>query len=115
MGLDDAGGRHGTSGRQTGLGWTYGHSAIAQLIDTELAKAVHGRDAIDVQACWAAMVRAIRNDGRPGLRSMAIAAVDVALWDLKAKLLRCAAERTARTPSPDSADLRQRRLHLLLR
>ncbi len=71
----------------TGLGWTYGHSAIAQLIDTELAKAVHGRDAIDVQACWAAMVRAIRNEGRPGLSSMAIAAVDVALWDLKAKLL----------------------------
>ena len=70
-----------------GLGWTYGHAAIALLIETELAKAVHGRDAIDVQACWGAMVRAIRNDGRPGLSSMAIAAVDVALWDLKAKLL----------------------------
>ena len=99
----------------TGLGWTYGHAAIAQLIETELAKAVHGRDAIDVQACWAAMVRAIRNEGRPGLSSMAIAAVDVALWDLKAKLLGVPLERAAGPPSPDSADLRQRRLHLLLR
>jgi L-alanine-DL-glutamate epimerase-like enolase superfamily enzyme len=33
------------------------------------------------------MVRAIRNIGRPGLASCAIAAVDAALWDLKARLL----------------------------
>jgi L-alanine-DL-glutamate epimerase-like enolase superfamily enzyme len=33
------------------------------------------------------MVAAVRNVGRPGIASMAIAAVDVALWDLKAKLL----------------------------
>jgi L-alanine-DL-glutamate epimerase-like enolase superfamily enzyme len=32
------------------------------------------------------MVRSIRNMGRPGIASMAIAAVDCALWDLKAKL-----------------------------
>jgi L-alanine-DL-glutamate epimerase-like enolase superfamily enzyme len=35
-----------------------------------------------------AMVRAARNLGRPGLVSMAIAAVDTALWDLKAQLLK---------------------------
>src|ERR671939_634812 len=33
------------------------------------------------------MVKAIRNLGRPGIVSMAMAAVDVALWDLKARLL----------------------------
>jgi L-alanine-DL-glutamate epimerase-like enolase superfamily enzyme len=33
------------------------------------------------------MVRAIRNLGRPGIASMAIAAVDTALWDLKARVL----------------------------
>ena len=33
------------------------------------------------------MVRAIRNLGRPGISSMAIAAVDNALWDLKARVL----------------------------
>jgi L-alanine-DL-glutamate epimerase-like enolase superfamily enzyme len=33
------------------------------------------------------MVHAVRNSGRPGIASHAIAAVDVALWDLKAHLL----------------------------
>jgi L-alanine-DL-glutamate epimerase-like enolase superfamily enzyme len=33
------------------------------------------------------MVKAIRNAGRPGICSMSIAAVDLALWDLKARLL----------------------------
>lgn len=33
------------------------------------------------------MVHSIRNLGRPGISSMAISAVDIALWDLKAKLL----------------------------
>ena len=42
---------------------------------------------MDVPGCWEAMVHAIRNLGRPGIASMAIAAVDVALWDLKARLL----------------------------
>ena len=39
------------------------------------------------QAAWAAMVGAVRNLGRPGIASMAIAAVDLALWDLKARVL----------------------------
>ena len=42
---------------------------------------------MDVAGTWEAMVRAIRNAGRPGVVSMAIAAVDIALWDLKARLL----------------------------
>jgi L-alanine-DL-glutamate epimerase-like enolase superfamily enzyme len=42
---------------------------------------------MDVPGAWEAMVRAVRNQGRPGVCSMAIAAVDAALWDLKAKLL----------------------------
>jgi len=36
---------------------------------------------------WEKMVRACRNLGRPGAVSSAISAVDIALWDLKAKLL----------------------------
>jgi L-alanine-DL-glutamate epimerase-like enolase superfamily enzyme len=42
---------------------------------------------MDVPGCWSAMVHAIRNLGRPGISSMAIAAVDAALWDLKARIL----------------------------
>jgi L-alanine-DL-glutamate epimerase-like enolase superfamily enzyme len=48
---------------------------------------VQGRDAMAVPGCWIEMVKAIRNLGRPGVASMAISAVDVALWDLKARLL----------------------------
>lgn len=48
---------------------------------------VHGRDVMEIPACWKAMVSATRNLGRPGIVSMAISAVDSALWDLKARLL----------------------------
>jgi L-alanine-DL-glutamate epimerase-like enolase superfamily enzyme len=42
---------------------------------------------MDIPCRWAEMRHAIRNLGRPGLCSMAIAAVDAAIWDLKAALL----------------------------
>jgi len=71
----------------TGLGYTYADTATAQLVRELLAGVVSGRAAMDVAGSWQAMVRAIRNLGRPGIVSMAIAAVDSALWDLKAKLL----------------------------
>ncbi len=57
------------------------------VIPTDRPEAVVGRDAMAIPASWAAMVHAIRNLGRPGIASMAISAVDTALWDLKARLL----------------------------
>jgi L-alanine-DL-glutamate epimerase-like enolase superfamily enzyme len=77
-----------SAGGVTGLGYTYGHKATAALISDMLFSIVSDRDAMDVAGAWIAMTRAIRNQGRPGIASMAIAAVDVALWDLKARLLR---------------------------
>ncbi|MER6171469.1 enolase C-terminal domain-like protein [Streptosporangium sp. NPDC001681] len=71
----------------TGLGWTYGPAACAAVIGDRLAPAVLGRAALDIAGAWRAMVRAVRNDGRPGAVGYAISAVDVALWDLKARLL----------------------------
>jgi len=76
-----------SAGGVRGLGYSYTHEAAAVLIERTLAQLVHGLDAMDVPAAWDAMVRAIRNLGRPGIVSSAIAAVDVALWDLKARLL----------------------------
>lgn len=73
--------------RSVGLGYTYGSPAVAAVIHGKLAAEIEGRDALDLPGCWEAMRRAIRNLGRPGICSMAIAAVDLALWDLKAKLL----------------------------
>ena len=76
------------AGSTKGLGYTYADVATATLIRTMLTNVVMGRDVMSVPACWEAMVEAIRNLGRPGIASMAIAAVDVALWDLKARLLK---------------------------
>jgi L-alanine-DL-glutamate epimerase-like enolase superfamily enzyme len=52
-----------------------------------LAPVVVARDAAAVSAAHDAMAHAVRNAGRPGVSSCAIAAVDAALWDLKARLL----------------------------
>jgi L-alanine-DL-glutamate epimerase-like enolase superfamily enzyme len=71
----------------TGTGWTYGAPACAALVGELLAGAVTGRDALAVPGSWAAMVRAARNATRAGAVGYAISAVDVALWDLKARLL----------------------------
>jgi L-alanine-DL-glutamate epimerase-like enolase superfamily enzyme len=76
-----------TAGGQQGLGFTYADAATGKLIVEKLVKEVVGRDAMDIPGTWIEMVHAIRNLGRPGLASMAISAVDAALWDLKAKLL----------------------------
>ncbi|MEO9174350.1 MAG: enolase C-terminal domain-like protein, partial [Gaiellales bacterium] len=75
------------AGDRVGLGYTYGDAATGTLIRDTLAEVVVGRDALGVTASWQALGRACRNLGRPGLASMAIAAIDNALWDLKARLL----------------------------
>jgi L-alanine-DL-glutamate epimerase-like enolase superfamily enzyme len=75
------------AGGRTGLGYTYGETAVGRLIQDKLADRVRGTDAMCPQAAWASMEEAIRNAGRPGVGAMAVSAVDVALWDLKAKLL----------------------------
>ena len=79
--------RAATEDGTVGTGWTYASAACVPLVTGELSSAVLGRDALDVPGVWEAMVRRIRNLGRPGLVSCAVAAVDIALWDLKARLL----------------------------
>lgn len=74
-------------GGHAGLGWTYGPAAIAALVRGTLADTVRGRDALDVPGAWAAAGERLRNAGSGGLGAYAVAAVDVALWDLKARLL----------------------------
>ncbi|MGI8682285.1 MAG: enolase C-terminal domain-like protein [Mycobacteriales bacterium] len=75
------------AGGRRGLGWSYTGAAAKTLIDDTLTEVVVGRCALDVPGTFEAMVRRVRNLGRPGLVSTAISAVDIALWDLKAKLL----------------------------
>lgn len=78
---------HASGGGTRGLGYTYADTATARLVADRLAAVVRGREAMAVPAAWTAMVQSIRNLGRPGIAQMAIAAVDAALWDLKARLL----------------------------
>lgn len=70
----------------TGLGWTYASPAAAAVVSGSLAGLVTGADATTPAASWARMHAAVRNTGRPGLVAEAISAVDVALWDLHARL-----------------------------
>ncbi len=76
-----------TAGGVSGLGWTYSSAAAARLIEDRLADVVRGGDAFDVASGWSRMHRAVRNIGNRGLAMQAISAVDIAWWDLKARLL----------------------------
>jgi L-alanine-DL-glutamate epimerase-like enolase superfamily enzyme len=75
------------AGGETGLGYTYTDAAAAKLVEGKLTEAVLGRDAFDVEGAWHTMSAALRNVGRPGLGFMALSAIDLALWDLKARLV----------------------------
>ncbi len=74
-------------GDLVGTGWTYGAAACAQVVSGTLAPIIVGRSVMDVGGCWGAMVKAVRNSGRQGAVGYAISAVDIALWDLKARML----------------------------
>ena len=76
-----------SAGDHHGLGYTYGHQAIAGVIGTTLSPLVVGTDPLAPPSAWVAMQEALRNFGRQGLCAMAISAIDIALWDLRAKLL----------------------------
>ncbi|MDA2803808.1 enolase C-terminal domain-like protein [Nocardiopsis suaedae] len=72
-------------GEAQGLGYTYADATCADYARRVLGAAVHGGDGLDVPAAWDAMRRAVRNDGRPGLVSCAMSAVETALWDAAAR------------------------------
>ena len=76
-----------SSGGCTGLGYSYTAAASAALIEELLRAPLLGSDALSPPAAWEAMRRTVRNAGYPGLAASAISAVDIALWDLKARLL----------------------------
>lgn len=75
------------AGGKTGLGYTYADASTGKLAQTLLGKVVEGRDAFSHGAIVQAMRHFVRNLGETGIAMMAIAAIDNALWDLRARLL----------------------------
>ena len=77
------------AGGKTGLGYTYGNAAIGKVAEHLAARNLQGQSPFSIPMLRARMLRNIRNDGNRGLAAMALSMLDVALWDLKARLLGC--------------------------
>jgi L-alanine-DL-glutamate epimerase-like enolase superfamily enzyme len=75
---------------QTGMGYTYSDVATAELIMDKLHDVVVGSDPMSLSNTFGQMQNVTRNLGQAGIVASAIAAVDVALWDLKARILKIA-------------------------
>jgi L-alanine-DL-glutamate epimerase-like enolase superfamily enzyme len=73
--------------KQTGLGYTYSHKTAAPLARELMKKHVEGQSPFDTGALFSSMRKAQRNYGRDGIAATALSAIDIALWDLKAKLM----------------------------
>jgi len=72
---------------RAGTGFSYAAGAAAEVVNGMLAGAVRGRDALSPGGAWRRTRAAVRNIGYPGVAACAVSALDVALWDLKARLL----------------------------
>lgn len=74
-------------GDVNGLGYTYSHKTAAPLARDLIGNVVKGQSAFDTNAIFTQMRYEQRNYGREGVAATALSAVDIALWDLKAKLM----------------------------
>ena len=75
------------AGDKTGLGYTYAHKSAVFVARELVEKHCLGHDAMDTHEIFGTMRRSQRNYGSRGIGATALSAVDIALWDLKAKLL----------------------------
>lgn len=71
----------------TGFGVTRHDLPVIHLINDHFAPLLAGEDCLAIERLWDMMMRMATPYGLSGLPSYAIAAVDLALWDLKGKLL----------------------------
>ncbi len=75
------------AGGLTGHGYSYtigrGGRAIQALIEHDLKPLLLGRDASNIEGLWQLMWQRLLYVGRGGLAAFAVAAVDIALWDLR--------------------------------
>ncbi|UWQ19821.1 enolase C-terminal domain-like protein [Jannaschia sp. M317] len=69
----------------TGWSCTNGGEVVELILNAHLARLLDGQDAGDIDLLWDQMVAALLPNDRSGFAMMAVAAVDIALWDLRAK------------------------------
>ncbi len=75
-------------GKISGLGYSYASESCVPLIREKLFPTVRGKNPLFLSALRNDMSSTVRNYGRQGIASSAMAAVEIALWDLKAKMLK---------------------------
>ena len=73
----------------TGIGWTYdvAGEAIRKVIDKELFNILIGKDPFETEVIWEEIICRERGVGRKGLIFCALSILDMALWDLKGKIV----------------------------
>lgn len=78
-----------TSDGLTGWGYSYtigtGGRAVLEMLNGHLLPVVHGLDTSRIEAVWYAMFNSTRATTVGPITSLALAAVDIALWDLAGK------------------------------
>lgn len=73
-----------------GFGVTYhevGGEATKLLIEKNIAPRIMDKDPFETEVIWQDLVQYLRGVGRKGLMFCALSAVDIALWDIKGKIL----------------------------
>ena len=72
-----------------GVGYTYtvgrNGGAVADILRREVPELIEGREANDTEAIWQHVWWALHYGGRGGAPVLALSALDIALWDLKAR------------------------------
>ncbi|HEX7366366.1 MAG TPA: enolase C-terminal domain-like protein [Pelobium sp.] len=75
------------AGGKKAIGFTYANACLLPFIHHTLKPLLIGKNPMDIASLMHSLTVAIRNEGNSGLVARALSAIDVALWDLKAKIL----------------------------
>ncbi|MBM3934016.1 MAG: mandelate racemase/muconate lactonizing enzyme family protein [SAR202 cluster bacterium] len=70
-----------------GLGLGQAFPGVRQIVESDIKRVLLDQDPSNTERLWAEMHRAVLSHGRKGASMCALSAVDIALWDLKAKAL----------------------------
>jgi L-rhamnonate dehydratase len=70
---------------RAGVSVTNGGAVVGTIVRDQFARLLVGRDETDIATLWELAFRSILPFDRSGFAMMAVAAIDIALWDLRAR------------------------------